>query len=235
MVYEEIHTRLEQIKKQMDSALARSGRDAEKINLVAASKGQSAEKLQNLYRLGVFKFGENYLQEALLKQDQLKHLSIEWHYLGKIQRKKWRKILEKFSVIHSFDRFDLIQPEVFVGLDRPRGLFVEVNLANESSKGGVSKDAAFEMVQLLLPLKNLKLLGLMVMPPLNLSDAELRNYFKEAFQLRERIYKALFYGSARDSEFQHLSMGTSHDYVQAIEEGATFVRLGSCLLGPREI
>lgn len=234
MEFEDIHKNLKQIQRQIERAAKLSGRMSQDVTIVAATKLQPLNKLRALSQMGINQFGENYLQEAVDKQSVFLDLKIDWHYIGRIQSKKWRKILELFDTIHSFDRFDLLQPEILNQLVSRKQVYIELNLANESSKGGIDPVELERRMPQILECKNFFWKGLMVMPPLLQNAEETRPYFRHAKDLLNVLWSKYFKDTLRSDEFRGLSMGTSHDFEVAIEEGATVVRLGSCLLGERK-
>ncbi|MEZ0392374.1 MAG: YggS family pyridoxal phosphate-dependent enzyme [Pseudobdellovibrionaceae bacterium] len=196
--------------------------------ILAVSKLQSVEKIRTLYSQGQRKFAENYAQEALSKQEALKDLDIEWHFIGSLQKNKVKFVVGNFFLIHSVDSLFLAET-----IDRKaaeKGLIQKIllqfNLAGEASKGGFSLE---NFSTLLLELKNLKsveIVGLMTMPPLSEDPEDARPFFKKLSSMRDQF-------SLNMPQLKQLSMGTSSDYLVAAEEGATIVRLGTILFGER--
>lgn len=201
--------------------------------LLAVSKLQTAQKIRNLYAEGQRRFGENYVQEALEKQELLADLpDIEWHLIGHLQKNKSKYVVGKFHLIHSVDSLELAQTlnKHAEKMNIHQNVLIQVNLAAESSKTGFDKERLSEQWSEVIALSNLKIYGLMTMPPLTETGAEVRPYFKELRELRDQLRE-------RTADSRHplseLSMGTSHDYNVAIEEGATILRLGTILFGER--
>lgn len=198
-----------------------------KNKICAVSKLQPPIKIRELYAKGQRIFGENYVQEALEKQDILKDLpGIEWHLIGHLQKNKAKQVVGKFSLIHSVDSLDLAKTLGRLASARQltQKVLIQVNLAEEESKSGFNK-AEFEKAwPELQQIPGLNICGLMTMPPLTENPEDVRPYFRELAQLlRQRPGLTV------------LSMGTSHDYQVALEEGATIVRLGTILFGERPV
>ncbi|KYG67106.1 YggS family pyridoxal phosphate enzyme [Bdellovibrio bacteriovorus] len=200
--------------------------------MLAVSKLQPEEKIRLLYSQGQRAFAENYVQEALTKQKNLEGLSdIQWHLIGHLQKNKAKLVAGQFALIHSIDSLELAQV-----LNRhcaqknvTQNILLQINVANEDSKEGFTLTALRRLWPELLTLSNLSIQGLMTMPPLTETGAEVRPYFKQLCQLRDELKKT----APPQHPMKELSMGTSHDYRVAIEEGATIVRLGTILFGER--
>ncbi len=196
-----------------------------KQNLLAVSKLQSIEKIKLLYSDGQRQFAENYIQEALQKIESLSYLDIEWHLIGPIQKNKIKFLQKNFSFIHSIDSFELAEKisEKAVAIDYLQKVFIQVNLSNEPTKSGLLHPEVVEKWTSFLSLKGIKIVGLMTMPPLENEPEKNRPYFKELKKLANHL------------NLTELSMGTSHDYLIALEEGATWIRIGTVLFGEREM
>lgn len=199
----------------------------EKVELLAVSKKQSVEQIKSLYELGQKKFGENYLQEFLDKRDKINHLKIEWHYIGAIQSKKIRPIVENFSWIQTLDNLKHIKvlQKHAQDLKKKMNILIEVNVAGESSKGGINPNEINIFADEILSCPNLQLRGIMVFPPLGGEE--------KWFKLANEIFKAL--QDKLGDSIDTLSMGTSDDFKVAVKFGSTMVRLGTILFGPRVI
>ncbi len=194
-----------------------------KAQLLAVSKLQPNEKIRTAAQEGQIHFGENYVQEALTKQNELKDLKIHWHFIGHLQKNKVKQIVGKFDLIHSVDSIALAQKisSVASDLNITQNILLQINLANEDSKGGFSSQELVSAMEQIQDLPHIKVAGLMTMPPL-FEDSELcRPYFQQLKALADQF------------QLEHLSMGTSSDYRIALEEGATWVRLGTVLFGER--
>ncbi len=201
--------------------------------LLAVSKLQTPQKIRHLYAEGQRRFGENYVQEALEKQELLADLpDIEWHLIGHLQKNKSKHVVGKFHLIHSVDSLELAQAlnKRAEKMNIQQNILLQVNLAQEISKTGFDKERLLNQWDEVCALKHLKIMGLMTMPPLTETGEEVRPYFRELRELRDQLREG-----TTDSKhpMTELSMGTSHDYGVAIEEGATILRLGTILFGER--
>lgn len=199
--------------------------------VLAVSKLQPIEKIRELYATGQRCFAENYVQEALAKQEDLKDLEIEWHLIGHLQKNKVKYVVGKFALIHSVDSLELARAisQRAENMKLTQKILLQVNLAGEATKGGFDREILLRQWPELRGLPALEIAGLMTMPPLTENPEEVRSYFRE---LRELLTELQKYG-AGGHPLRELSMGTSHDYPVAIEEGATIVRLGTILFGER--
>ncbi len=221
--------RVREILGRIESAARRAGRDPAEVVLVGASKRQPIERLLEARDAGVRVFGENRVQEALGKIPQVP--GVRWHMIGRLQRNKARRAAEAFELIHSVDSLRLA--EVLDRLGRERGrpveCLVEVNVGGEETKGGVAPAELPGFLEALAGREGLRVLGLMTLPPWREDPEEVRPYFRQLRRLAEEAAARRLPGI----EMRHLSMGMSHDFEVAIEEGATFVRIGTALFGPR--
>lgn len=195
-----------------------------KATLVAVSKTKPIEDIQAAFAEGVRDFGENYLQEAMIKTEALKTYSITWHYLGRLQSRKIKEIVTHFDVIHSLDRLNHAHKlnEISNVLGKKLKVFVQVNLDQESQKGGVLPKDLTHFMESLTKFHHLQIMGFMLIP----KPADATETLKK-FQLLKRL------GTALPTQ-GHLSMGMSHDYELALEAGATFIRVGSAIFGERQ-
>jgi MAF protein len=194
-------------------------------NILAVSKLQPLEKIMQLHELGQNHFGENYIQEALKKIEQTNHTHhIQWHLIGPIQKNKVKYLQDHFAYIHSVDSFELAKliSEKAENIKYKQKIFIQVNLSEEASKSGFSEKNLITHWPTLLSLTGIQIVGLMTMPPLQNEAEQNRIYFKRLRLLAEQF------------SLIQLSMGTSHDYQVALEEGATWIRLGTVLFGDRE-
>ena len=226
-----IADRFRQISRSIEEACHRSGRRPEEVVLIGASKTQPAAVLAEAWRAGLRVFGENRVQEAVAKSRELTDYAIDWHLIGPLQSNKVKPALDLFRTVHSVDR-----PRIAEALDQEagrRGLrisgLLEVNLGNEESKHGFSPDGLAEAVRPLADLEHLKIAGLMAIPPQADDPEGSRSWFRKLRELRDEL-------AARPEWAGFpgwLSMGMSHDFEVAVEEGATHVRVGTSLFGPR--
>jgi len=206
-----------------------ANRKANTVQLLAVSKTKPSSQVAEAYAAGQRHFGENYLQEALEKQQQLSHLSdIIWHYIGPIQSNKTRPIAEHFHWVHSVDRLKIAQRlDEQRPVDMPQlNICIQVNISRESTKSGVFVEELGALVQQIIPLKRLALRGIMAIPEsTDNSDDQLTTFLavKEALQGVESPPEC----------FDTLSMGMSNDMETAIRAGSTFVRIGTAIFGKR--
>lgn len=192
-------------------------------HVLAVSKLQPLKKIEELYLEGQIHFGENYVQEALTKIENNKHPDIQWHLIGPLQKNKVKYLKNNFSYIHSVHSYELAKliSEKSLEIKNKQKIFLQINLSNEASKNGFSPIEFTEAFHDLLKLEGLDIVGLMTMPPLQNSAEDNRPYFKQLKKLADQYH------------LKELSMGTSHDYLIALEEGATWIRLGTILFGDR--
>ncbi|KYG69326.1 YggS family pyridoxal phosphate enzyme [Bdellovibrio bacteriovorus] len=203
--------------------------------ILAVSKLQPEEKIRALYNEGQRMFGENYVQEALDKIEHLQDLSdIQWHLIGHLQKNKTKYVAGKFALIHSVDSLELAQvlSRQCENKNVQQNILIQVNVAQEETKGGFDKDSLKKHWKELTSLPCLKINGFMTMPPLTENPEEVRPYFQELRKLMEELKSQT---DLKLHPLNELSMGTSHDYAVAVEEGATILRLGTILFGERPI
>jgi pyridoxal phosphate enzyme (YggS family) len=202
------------------------------VTVVAISKKQPFSVIEEAYEMGIRHFGENYVQEALPKIEQGKKdkLAIKWHYVGALQTNKMNKIVPEVMWLHAIDSWSQIEKlskMLEQGIVLPK-LLVQLNLAKEDTKSGlIEKDikAFFEKVEA----TKLKVSGLMTFPPLQTDPEKNRPYFAKMKQWQDKINS----WKLKQAQIKDLSMGVSNDYQVAVEEGATIVRLGEAIFGPR--
>jgi pyridoxal phosphate enzyme (YggS family) len=216
------------VRSRIRSAAIAAGRDPESITLVAVTKAKSAESVRLAATAGVTDFGENYLQEAQAKIDQLADLKLKWHFIGGIQSNKTRAIAERFDWVQSVDRFSVARrlSEQRPFHSPPLNVCIQVALVPEPTKGGVAPDELATLAAAVAGLPRLRLRGLMSVPPPQSSAAAERAVFA-------RLRMALEDLNAGGLKLDTLSMGMSGDFESAIAEGATLVRIGTALFGAR--
>lgn len=219
---------LQKVKDRIGDIARKVGRQPEEITLLAASKTNPAERLREAVAAGQTIFGENYLQEALAKMPDLADLPIEWHFIGPIQSNKTRRIAENFAWVHSVDRKKIADR---LSKDRPESLpplqvCLQVNVSGEDSKSGVAPEEAADLAAYVVTLPRLKLRGVMAIPELTKATALQRSQFRMLKEAYDQLKQA---GYGLDT----ISMGMTEDLDIAIEEGATTVRVGTAIFGPR--
>ena len=202
----------------------------DKVNLLAVSKSQTSDKLRAAYLAGQTLFGENYVQEAISKQAELNDLAIEWHFIGPIQGNKTALIAQHFDWVHSVDRLKIAQRLNEARPDNlpPLNVCIQINSSNEDSKSGVDIGFQSMLAKEIAAMPKLKLRGVMAIPALAQDFAKQRTQFK----IVADAYKSL---QAQAFDLDTLSIGMSDDYVAAIQEGATMVRIGSAIFGARAL
>lgn len=231
-----IASNLEHIQQKILSATKAAGRDSTEVNVVAVSKRQSEATIRQAYDCGLRHFGENYVQEAVSKKQNLSLPKAYWHFIGHLQGNKVKDVVGEFEYIHSVDRRSLLQKIDRVAKDKgiQQKVFLQVNLAGEESKSGIEESLLeslfFEGVQL----EGIKTCGLMIMPPFAKEAESSRPFFAKGKQLIQFLNSRLDAKALARFHISDLSMGTSQDFEVAIQEGATWIRIGSILLGERE-
>jgi pyridoxal phosphate enzyme (YggS family) len=218
------------IRERIADAAAKARRDPGEIKLLAAAKSQSVEAMRAAIAAGVTLIGENYVQEAADKKKLISD-SIEWHMIGHLQRNKVKVAMALFDVIESLDNLALARELDKEGTKCGKTIraFVEVNLGGEESKSGIAKDQLAPMFVELGKLSHIRIEGLMTVPPFRENLDAVRPYFRELRELRDQLNNLRL----PNVHLNELSMGMTHDYTVAIEEGATIVRIGTALFGPR--
>jgi len=208
------------------------GRDPDDVELIAVSKKQSLDKITSIHACGQKIFGENYLQEAQEKMQHCPH-DLCWHFIGHLQSNKVAAAVEHFDVIQTVDRIKIARKIQLHAskMNKTQHILVQVNVGREKQKSGVLPEDAEELLTMIAQEPNIRVLGLMTMPPWSSDPEEARPYFRHLRELGEMLSgKGLF--ASRDRV--ELSMGMSGDYLVAIEEGATMVRIGTALFGTRQ-
>tara|TARA_Y100001968_G_scaffold98594_1_gene88667 strand:- start:323 stop:997 length:675 start_codon:yes stop_codon:yes gene_type:complete len=216
------------LKKEINKACLDAGRDPKEITLMGASKSQTVENINLAYESGVSHFGENYLQEAELKINKISN-NVVWHFIGSIQTRKTKRIAQIFDWVHTVDSLKIAEK---LNESRPSSkgklnVCLQINIDNEKTKSGILKDEIDELLINLGELKNIVTRGLMIIPKPRYSSEEQAEVFsslKFKFDSLKSIYP----------ELDTLSMGMSSDYLVAIQEGATMIRIGTGIFGARK-
>jgi PLP dependent protein len=232
-----IADQLASVQARIAAAAQRSGRDPASITLIAVSKTFPFDAIREAAAAGQRDFGENRVQEALQKvaHPAGTSLSLRWHLIGHLQTNKAKKAAPAFACIHSVDSLDLLRKLDDAARDRPSGagpleLLVQIDLAGEETKFGAAPDEAERIVRAAGSLTHARVAGLMLVPPWNEDPEQTRPWFIRLRALRDRLLN----DGVDPGTLRHLSMGMSHDYEAAIEEGATIVRVGTAIFGKRE-
>ena len=229
---EQLKRNLERVREEIEKACQKAGRGPNCVKLLGATKTKPPQVLRWAYELGLKVFGENRVQEFLQKWEALRDIKdIEWHFIGRLQSNKVKYIIDKVVLIHSVDRpslVDELQKRATKKGIKKVDVLLEVNVGGEETKGGVSPQEAPKLLEYILEkAPNLEVLGLMTIPPYRENPQEVRPYFAKLRELRDKLQEEF------KLELPELSMGMSHDYPVAIEEGATIVRVGSAIFGER--
>lgn len=222
---------LQEVEKKIQAACERAGRDRSEITLIAVSKTKPVEDLMEIYDAGVRTFGENKVQEMCDKMEKMPE-DIKWHMIGHLQRNKVKYIVDKVALIHSVDSFRLAE-EINIQAKK-RGIvvpiLVEVNIAEEETKFGVTRDDAIELVKQIATLDGIHIKGLMTIAPYVVDSEENRGFFRKIKELSIDIMNQ----NIDNVDMDVISMGMTGDYEVAIEEGATMVRVGTGIFGKRD-
>jgi pyridoxal phosphate enzyme (YggS family) len=221
----ELEQNLSSTRTRIASAAGRVGRDPKQIKLVAVSKTHPSETIRSAIAAGQLIFGENKVQEAESKIDKIGRARIEWHLIGHLQSNKARKAVQLFDVIQSVDSVELAERLERICIETGRdslSVFAQVDLAGEETKSGILESDLPRLVEYLASSERLKFQGLMVLPPYFEDPEATRPFFQRLREIRDRVLPV-----------GELSMGMSHDFEVAIEEGATIVRVGTAIFGER--
>ncbi len=231
----DVAANVSRVRERLAAAARRAGRRVEDVLLVAVSKGVDPTQLLAAAGSGVTDFGENRVQEALPKITHLRPQVagvVRWHLVGHLQRNKARQAVQSFDVIHSVDSVELA-----IALDQRAAqagriceVLVQVNLASEPQKFGIAPETIPAILQSLSALSGIRVVGLMTIAPQVDHPEIVRPVFRRLCELRDEVAR-----TGRAPAFAHLSMGMSNDFEVAVEEGATMVRIGSAIFGPRPL
>ena len=232
-----IQKRLDDIQDRIKTACFKSGRKIEDVTLVVVTKGQPAEKIIEVINCGATVLGENYPEETLLKINEIDgKVNPEWHMIGHLQSRKIKLMHPTFTMIHSVDSVELAQKlnAFYHEINQSCSILLEVNVAGEETKFGFdanslsSREMLLRKIEELSFLQNIKICGLMTMPPYANEAQENKQYFDQCREFRDVLFKKLALPDCKQ-----LSMGTSVDFESAIECGATHVRIGEAIMGKR--
>ena len=219
-----------EVENNILDACERSGRNPEEVTLIAVSKTKPVEMLQEVYNEGIRDFGENYVQE-LADKIEIMPKDIRWHMIGHLQRNKVKYLVGKVACIHSVDSLRLAEVinERSIKLGVVTEIMAEVNIAGEESKFGFTRDEVFDFAEKVSTMEGVKLVGLMTSAPDVNDPEENRQYFREMKSLSVDINEK----NINNINITELSMGMTNDYIVAVEEGATHVRVGTAIFGAR--
>jgi pyridoxal phosphate enzyme (YggS family) len=224
--------RLADVRARVRAAAQKCGRQPDDVRLIAISKTHPASVIKQVCQLGATDFGENRVQEAEGKIVEIGREKVRWHLVGHLQANKARRAVNLFDVIHSVDSLDLAQRLDRLCVEESREslpVLIQVDLGHEETKSGIEESELTHMVESLGPLTRVKLIGLMTLPPFFDDPEQSRAFFRRLRELRDELNQRGAFGE-RTGE---LSMGMTHDFEVAIEEGATMVRIGTAIFGER--
>lgn len=227
-----LRERLEEVRKRIDRAVADRAHGEGDVELVAVGKTHPVEALQVLYDAGVRSFGASYVQEWEQKVEQLPD-DIRWHFIGRLQSNKAKYIADRVQMVHSIDRKS-VSKKLNKRCDEPMDVLLQINLADQETKGGVVPEKVHDLMDLVANYPRLNVRGLMGMPPYADDPEDNRQYFRRLRQTLARLqeYVEENYPDRREG-LDQLSMGMTNDFEVAIDEGATIIRVGTALFGPR--
>jgi len=228
---DDVASRLEQVRARIGQAARRAGRNPSDVRLIAVSKTFPIAAVRAAYEAGQRDFGENRVQEALQKIAAAADMDIRWHLVGHLQSNKARKAAEACALIHSIDSVDLLRrvDQAAAAAGRSPDVLAQVDLALERTKHGAALDTLPDIVNEALSCRAVKLVGLMLLPPAAENPEDARVWFRRLRGERDRLVAA----GAPGHLLTELSMGMSHDFEVAVEEGATMVRVGTAIFGTR--
>lgn len=233
MMKEEIKRNFENIKQRVAKAALSCGRNPDEIKIVAVSKSHPAETVANGISAGISVFGENYVQEMKDKIEQLQNKKIiqpEWHYIGHLQTNKVKYIIPYVSLIHSVDSVHLAEEisKQAKKINKTIDILIQVNTSGEQSKSGCAPEETCDIFRVVKDIENIKVVGLMTIGSFSDDEYIYRNEFRLLKSMKEQMNIKY-----PEVDVKHLSMGMTHDFEAAIEEGATIVRIGTAIFGER--
>lgn len=221
------------IKNEIEASLQKMGRASSSAKILVVSKGQNSASLQELCSLKQFSFGENYVQEWRLKKEELKKLPLQWHFIGRLQSNKLKYLMGEISLFHSLDRWELAQKmnDASAQKNITSQVLIEVDLAHEESKTGIKEKDLKTFVEKMNELTHLSLKGFMLFPPPTEDPENSRPYYRHLSEIlfefnQKNVYK---------DPLTELSMGMSNDYRVAVEEGATWLRIGRAMFENKDL
>jgi pyridoxal phosphate enzyme (YggS family) len=224
-----IRENLELIRQNIEKACLHAKRDPRQVQVLAVCKDQSIKKIKQVYDLGIRLLGENKTQEAEIHMQQLVNTDMTWHFIGKLQKNKINKLLNIFHLIESVDGVKSLE-HIHKRVDEPIELFIEINIGEEKNKSGFTIEGLKKALPYISNLNKVIVSGLMAIPPYFEDPEKVRPYFSQLRELKNTINQM----AISNLKISHLSMGMSHDYGVAVEEGATIIRIGTALFGRRD-
>lgn len=228
---ETIADNIRAVRQRIDDACRRAGRNPNEVTLIAVTKAFDSTRITEAVREGVCDIGENFVKELLQKREQVLDGNIRWHFIGHVQTNKVKSLVEVVHLIHSVDSYRVAQEveKRASKVSRTVDVLLEINTTGEATKYGVPPEEAKALVKKIAPFEHVRIRGLMTIGPFSPDPEESRPCFRKLRELSESIAAQ----SIENVEMTHLSMGMTNDFEVAVEEGATLVRLGTALFGPR--
>lgn len=225
----DISNRIHEVRRRILDAAKRAGRDEKEITLVAVSKTQPAEVLVGAYNEGIRIFGENKVQELIEKYPALQNVS--WHLVGHLQKNKVKYIVDKVSLIHSLDSVELAEEinKRAKASGKVVNVLIQINIGKEETKSGIYEEDLEELTEKLSEYDEIRILGIMAIPPASKNPEDSRKYFRRMKELFEKLKDKKY----DNFDIKYLSMGMTNDFEIAIEEGANIVRVGTGIFGER--
>lgn len=214
---------------KISQACAKVGRDPNDITIIGVTKYVDSNRAKQAVDAGIHHLGENRVEGLTDKYQALNGLEVVWHFIGSLQSKKTKHVIDKVDMLHSLDRMSLAK-EINKRAERPVACFVQVNASGEASKHGIKDSEVISFIKQLQEFEYIRIVGLMTMAPLTEDTSIIRSTFRKLGELRKQVQKL----KLEKAPCTELSMGMSNDYQIAIEEGATYLRIGSSLVGSNE-
>ena len=220
---------LVEVRERISQAIQKSGREPDSVRLITVSKQISVDRIEEARAAGAVVFGENKIQEAIPKIEQVGAEGISWHFIGHLQKNKIKFLDERFELIHSVDSFELAEKiaKHYHLENRVQRILLQVNVSGEAAKFGMEPKELEKQMAEFFQLQGIQVEGLMTIPPFDSDPENSRRYFSRLRELREQ------YEKQNELPLNELSMGMSNDFEVAVEEGATLVRVGTAIFGPR--
>ena len=220
---------LVEVRERISQAIQKSGREPDSVRLITVSKQISVDRIEEARAAGAVVFGENKIQEAIPKIEQMGAEGIFWHFIGHLQKNKIKFLDERFDLIHSVDSFELAEKiaKHYHSENRVQRILLQVNVSGEAAKFGMEPKELEKQMAEFFQLQGIQVEGLMTIPPFDSDPENSRRHFSRLRELREQ------YEKQNELPLNELSMGMSNDFEVAVEEGATLVRVGTAIFGPR--
>ncbi|MFO7666269.1 MAG: YggS family pyridoxal phosphate-dependent enzyme [Desulfobacterales bacterium] len=228
--------RIKEIINRINKAASSSGRNPEKIRIVAVTKTVPAEKIREAVASGISIIGESYIQEARNKYDLISEIPVSWHFIGHLQTNKVKYAVTTFDLIHTVDSVRLaVEIDHQSGkLNKIQDVLLQINIGREETKSGMNEEDAADIIKEVARFQNISVKGLMVIPPFSDDPEIVRPYFSSLRILQDKIRSLLVSDGIQNISMDELSMGMSGDFEVAIEEGSTLVRIGTAIFGERK-